>query len=221
MVNISCVKQSENQSFVQSLVHREFNRLNKLIVTTEPPAAAGWDQVEAFQALVVLALMRTFDNDLTMTDLNILENCGTRIGFAGLFAEPGKPPAPEEREWDSWLLVESKRRTFITLFLLDRVFYFKNSLMPYMCDGLGAVQLPASRSVWEAMGAEEWEAAGAAVRTWPGWEGKTAEWLTLRELWDGSPRMDVFYAGMDVLGTCLMADAVVHTGKGMQQAQDM
>lgn len=89
------------------------------------------------------------------------------------------------------------------------MYRYRRGLPPYSCDDMGNVQLPASRSVWEAQSEPQWRAESAAVRAGPGWTNSPGNWVTLQELWDGSPRMQIWYAGIDALGTALMADAVV------------
>jgi hypothetical protein len=92
-------------------------------------------------------------------------------------------------------------------------------MVPFACEGMNAVQLPASRSVWEAQSEKEWKEANETVRSFPGWTGGPQEWVTLRELWDESSRMGAWYVGIDALGTAMMADAVVHTSGAMKHAR--
>lgn len=100
------------------------------------------------------------------------------------------------------------------------MYHYRLGLLPYSCDGMGAVQLPASRSVWEAQSEPQWRAENAAARAFPGWTGAPGDWVTLQELWDGGPRMQAWYAGIDALGTAMMADAVVSAGGPMKPTRD-
>lgn len=68
--------------------------------------------------MVVLALVRLFDGELQLRELDALERCGASVGFESLFVDA---QAGREETWDQWLLAESKRRIFSTVFLLDRV----------------------------------------------------------------------------------------------------
>jgi len=177
----------------------------------------GWMLLESFQALVIIGLLRLFDNDFDMKDVHGLEACAERIGFDGFFVPETGPLPDQSSNWDTWLFTESKRRTFMTAFLLDRLFHYRNGLPPLQCDSLGTVQLPASRKVWEANTAEEWEAEMENVRSFPGWEGRSnSDWVTLSDMWEGSPRMGVWYFGMDALSSAVMADAIVATGEQFQ-----
>ncbi|KAI5782515.1 hypothetical protein FPQ18DRAFT_267421 [Pyronema domesticum] len=217
LVHMTTVKSPENKSFVSSMILGEFYRLEKSLSNLDPDGECTWEALEQFQAMVVLALVRMFDGEMEPRELHTFENCSTRIGLAGLFTT-GKPS--NEETWEKWLIAESKRRTFATVFLLDRLFHYRQNLAPFSCDGMSAVQLPAARSVWEAESEKEWRKQNEAVRTFPGWSGELDEWVTLKELWEGSPRMGVWYAGIDALGTAMMADSVVHVSGAMKQARE-
>jgi len=211
LVHMASVKSAENKSFVSSMILAEWGRLEKSVINYV--GEEGWPLLENLQALVILALLRLFDDDMDMKDVHGLETCVTRVGFDGLYIPETGPLPDNASSWDTWLFIESKRRTFVTVFLLDRLFHYRNGLSPPVCDGVGCVQLPASRNVWEANSAEEWGEAMENVRCSPGWEGRNrGDWVTLSELWEGSPRMGVWYAGMDALSSAMMADAIVATG---------
>lgn len=211
LVHMTSVKSAENKTFVSSMILAEWGRLEKSIINHV--GEEGWPLLENFQALVTLGLLRLFDNDMDMKDVHGLETCAARVGFGGLFVPETGPLPDTASSWDTWLFIESKRRTFITVFLLDRLFHYRNGLSPLLCDGLGAVLLPAARKVWEADTAEEWDEEMENIRCFPGWEGRCkGDWVTLSELWEGSPRMGAWYAGMDALSSAMMADAIVATG---------
>ncbi|KAA8902936.1 hypothetical protein FN846DRAFT_780365 [Sphaerosporella brunnea] len=215
LVHLSSVKSADNKTFVASCMETEWQRLEKAIVTATSASAStdSWAILEYYQALVVISLVKLIEGDLELKYIHTLENCAARIGFEGMFVEQDDPTRGED-VWQSWLLLESKRRTFVTHYLIDRVFHYRNGMLPMACDGMSQVQLPSARGVWEAQNAEDWEEESQNARSLPGWEGKKTEWITLEELWIGSPRMPAFYAGIDMLSTALMADTVVHTGEG-------
>lgn len=215
IVHMIAVKSAENKTFVSNMMASEWSRLASSIL--DHVGEVGWVLLESYQALVIIGLLRLFDNDLDLKDVHGLEACAARIGFDGFFM-PEIGPLPDQcSNWDEWLFTESKRRTFMTAFLLDRLFHYRNGLPPLQCDSLGTVQLPASRKVWEANTAEEWEAESENIRSFPGWEGRSkSDWVTVSELWEGSPRMGAWYVGMDALSSAVMADAIVATGERFQ-----
>jgi hypothetical protein len=212
LVHLTSVKSADNKSFVTSCITAEWARLEKAL-TTAGTLTDPWEQLEHYQALVTLALLKLCEGDLELKDSHTLENCACRLGFHGLFVEESPRTIRGEDDWATWMLLESKRRTFVTHYLIDRVFHYRNGMLPFECDGIGLAQLPAARAVWDAQDAHSWQDENRAVRrNFPGWEDcAETEWVTFADLWEGAERMMAFYQGMDMLGTALMADAVVHT----------
>jgi hypothetical protein len=213
LVHLSSVKSADNKTFVAGCIAAEWARLEKAITSgmhTDP-----WEQLEHYQALVTLALLRLGEGEMEVKDNQTLENCACRIGFHGLFQEDD-PHVRGEDHWETWMLLESKRRTMVTYYLIDRVFHYRHGMLPFECDGVGLAQLPACRSVWDAENADEWERESQNVRSFPGWEGRRTDWVNFKDLWEGNTRVAVFYQGMDMLGTALMADAVVHTAESFR-----
>jgi len=117
LVHMTSVKSPENKAFVSSMIIAEFYRLEKVLSALSCDEG-GWDALEKLQAMVIIALVRMFDGEMELRELNVFENCGGRVGFTELFTK-GHPT--NEDTWEDWMLAESKRRTFITIFLLDRV----------------------------------------------------------------------------------------------------
>lgn len=212
LVHMSSVKSPESKSFVAAMITSEFERIEKTVLTlTSGNGPSGWAAIENYQALVVLALLRYFSGDLLVRDLTAMETLSVRIGFEGMFTNGELPP---NESWEDWLIAESKRRTFVIVFLLGRLFHYRAGLLPLSCDGTGAVQLPACRSMWEAMSAKDWTEETEAVFAWPGWDTGRRKWMTFQDLEKGEAKMAVWYAGMDALGMVIMADALVKKDVG-------
>jgi hypothetical protein len=81
-------------------------------------------------------------------------------------------------QWNSWIIVESKRRTLYTMYLFDNLLCVKDNMPVFIATELRSLPAPAGRQLWRASSEELWRSA---------YNGHLAEWddsgLRLDELW--------------------------------------
>jgi hypothetical protein len=81
----------------------------------------------------------------------------------------------EEREelcpsWDNWIVVTSKRRAILSLYLLHWAYSVFHGVQCYDCQELGFMPAPAARVLWQAGSEPEWN---VLYRKWlRRWDGK-------------------------------------------------
>ncbi|KAL3417105.1 C6 finger domain [Phlyctema vagabunda] len=157
IVQMFLVKNKQNSMFIWRAIKMEQERLY-----TECAQYQESETVAALQAITIYFLLRIAEKDDTVTDFDIplittmlklsLHIRTLRIGFL-------HQSSRHRMSWETWILAESVRRTFITIFLVDLLYDITPGILPYKCDGSEFAQmiLPCSRKMWRSSTRAEWE----------------------------------------------------------------
>lgn len=115
-------------------------------------------------------------------------------------------------KWESWILVEAKRRAIYTMYLFDGLLSARDGLPSFLGTELAGLPAPACQSLWDARERQVWERRyDVFLAQWP--EG----YLTIDELWPTpqefdeaashrrSARVDHWLEDVDKFGTMMFA----------------
>ncbi|KFX94412.1 hypothetical protein O988_06321 [Pseudogymnoascus sp. VKM F-3808] len=149
----------EGSSLVQGTIEREMERLFAEYRTYDEETL-----ITAFQSLIIYAIILLFPTpqkpttkNLTLQTVVNLQEVGYHVGQTGLML---RAEASHVRPtWESWILVNAKRRTMSALYCLEWIYAMLNKLPTFPCTELGFMPAVSSKALWLARTKDEWEAA--------------------------------------------------------------
>ncbi len=116
--------------------------------------------------------------------------------------------------WEAWIVAEAKRRTLLTMYLLDNVLSVRDGLPTFLGTELRGLPAPAGKALWQAGTRDDWEKAyNFHLTEWTDPEGG----LCIDELWPfpadlddagiakRRSRVDRWLEGVDEFGTAIYA----------------
>lgn len=114
--------------------------------------------------------------------------------------------------WESWIVVEAKRRALFTMYLFDSLLLAQDGLPTMLGTELQGLPAPASKSLWRAQTRAQWEAEyNIHLVDWPDGDFRIDElWPTPAELdeagiLDRRVRSERWLESVDEFGTFLYA----------------
>ncbi|KAL2068185.1 hypothetical protein VTL71DRAFT_16283 [Oculimacula yallundae] len=145
----------QTQAFISRTIIAEMQRFTEQKYTV----ASDWELLSMLQAMTVFIILRIsdpdsgtidFDNSLVET-MTLIAIRLERSGFLCDGEVHGYRPT-----WEEWILMESKRRTVIILFLICLLFEISPNQGGKAMAGLMPLPLPATKLLWQAKTENEW-----------------------------------------------------------------
>ncbi|KAF2099056.1 hypothetical protein NA57DRAFT_76292 [Rhizodiscina lignyota] len=218
LVNIMSIAQmfhrrEENKGFIWQNVDRERKRL-----VGECDWLDADSLLAALQALCVACLMRFVDGETEIEDFDFqLLTCVNKIATR-LVDVTGNLVAKDDLEgrrmtWNEWIFAECKRRTLLVFRVLQKIVHLDILLPCPTLPEYAAAPLPASKQLWRASTAEDWERARDydSRDLWVHGMLKDGSLAALKDGVDSTHRRivdwDRWYAGVDELGVLAVLSA--------------
>ncbi|KAH7136906.1 hypothetical protein B0J13DRAFT_625525 [Dactylonectria estremocensis] len=143
----------------------------------------------------------------TIVELQKLACCSSRQGLMCIAEQQRTRPT-----WESWIVVESKRRAVFTMYLFDSLLSAQDGLPTMLGTELQGLPAPASRMLWRAQTRGEWEAEyNIHLVDWPDGDFRIDElWPTPADLdeagiLDRRVRSERWLESVDEFGTFMYA----------------
>jgi len=144
-----------SETVVAGILEREMTRLHE-----GHTAYSDMELFSAFQACLIYAIVLFFEFTpppmpfIRQAMINLQEvACTTSRQGLACISERTIGPSPERKVWH---VVEAKRRTLYTMYLLDNVLSVTDGLPTYIGHELKGLYAPSSKQLWEAS-RTEWE----------------------------------------------------------------
>lgn len=120
------------------------------------------DSLAAFQACLIYSMVLFFHLGQAqnptireaMMNLQHLACSTSRKGLMCISETQRKRP-----QWETWIVVEAKRRALYTMYLFDGVFSAQDGLPTALGTELTGLPAPSNKQLWQAQTRYEWEAA--------------------------------------------------------------
>ncbi|PYH85644.1 hypothetical protein BO82DRAFT_327355 [Aspergillus uvarum CBS 121591] len=145
-----------SEGMVINMIEMEMERL-----FNELPSQHDYSLLSTFQAYLIYCVMLYFSPrpaaPAAVTDrvMITLMELAFRTARNGLFcvaeASHSRP------NWESWIVVASKRRAIFAMYLFSSVYNADQLLPNFIADEVGGVFAPEGRSLWEAPDRKTWE----------------------------------------------------------------
>lgn len=144
-----------SETVVAGILEREMTRLHE-----GHTAYSDMELFSAFQACLIYAMVLFFEFTppsmpfIRQAMINLQEvACATSQRGLACISERTIGPSPERKVWH---VVEAKRRTLYTMYLLDNILSVTDGLPIYIGHELKGLYAPSSKQLWEAK-CTEWE----------------------------------------------------------------